>query len=200
MPDALIRRSFSTATTSWQNEQDRIVAFTSVTGLALLRQSVPSAAHRLQHLAGLKDGWNGDGSVRMSQTTLDACAELLCSLASCSRHIARIAFISPLSSGGVELEWDSLHSKDFLLSIPANGSPIEYLISHPATGDSIEEGVICVQEAVRLFKSEVCSQLSTTDFQPHLQIQTDFIVPSTQNMTKEMAPYRQPHSATIQTA
>ena len=193
MPDTVSRHSYGTATAWWGHEQNRIVEPVSAPSLTLLRRSVPSAADRIAHLARLKDGWNGDGSVRMSQISLDLCADLLCRLASCSHHLARTVFISPLSSGGVELEWDSLHSRDFLLSIPESGFPVEYLISDPVSGDTIEEGTIHTQEAIRLFKAETCSQSSTMDFQPHHRLPIDFTAPSILNTTREMARYRQQH-------
>ena len=139
MSEALSRQIFGTTTAWWGDGRNRTTPPVFVSDLELLRQSMPVAADRLTHLSGLKDGWDGDGSIRISRTSLEVCAELLCSLASCSHHLVRLAFISPLSSGGIELEWDSLHSKDLLLSIPPNGSPIEYLISHPDSGDTIED-------------------------------------------------------------
>ena len=191
--DVLSRHSFGTTIPWWGHEQNRVAAPMLASSLTLLRRSVPPAAARLAHLARLKDGWHGDGSIRLSQTALDVCAELLCSLAGWSHHLARIAFISPLSSGGVELEWDSLYSKDVLVSIPASGSPIEYLISHPTSGDTIKEGVVSAKEAIRLFESKTCNQLSTMVFQPHHRMQTDFTGPSIQSTTREMVPYRPQH-------
>ena len=164
MSEALSQQIFGTTTAWWGDGRNRTTPPVFVSDLELLRQSMPVAADRLTHLSGLKDGWNGDGSIRISRTSLEVCAELLCSLASCSHHLVRLAFISPLSSGGIELEWDSLHSKDLLLSIPTNGSPIEYLISHPDSGDTIEEGIVGTQEAICLFKTERCNQLSTMVF------------------------------------
>ena len=186
MSEALSQQTFfGTNTASWGDGRNRTARPVFVSDLELLRQSVPVAADRLTHLSGLKDGWNGDGSIRISRTSLDVCAKLLCSLASCSHHLVRLAFISPLSSGGVELEWDSLHSEDLLLSIPTKGSPIEYIISHPESGDTIEEGIVRTQEAIRLFKAEICNQLITMAFQPHQPVQTAFTWPSTQNTTRD---------------
>ena len=197
MSDTLSRHFLSTTTAWWGDERNGMVLPLFASDLTSLRRSVPAAADRLVHLAGLKDGWNGDGSVRMSQMSLDVCAELLCSLASCSHHLVRLAFISPLSSGGVELEWDSLHRRDFLLSIPASGAPLEYLISHPDSGDTIDEGIVGIQEAVCLFKDEICNQLSTVVFRPHQLVQTAFIGPSIQSTTRATEQSHQPHSATI---
>lgn len=197
MSDTLSRQFLSTTTAWWGDERNRMVLPVFTSDLTSLRQSVPAAADRLVHLAGLKDGWNGDGSVRMSHRSLEVCAELLRSLASCSHHLVRLAFISPLSSGGVELEWDSLHCRDFLLSIPASGDPLEYLISHPDSGDTIEEGIVGIQEAVCLFKEEKCNQLSTAIFQSHPLVQTNFFGPSIQNTTRVTERYHQPPSATI---
>ena len=197
MADTLTRHYLSTTTAWWGDERNRMVLPVFKSDLTSLRQSVPAAADRLVHLAGLKDGWNGDGSVRMSQMSLEVCAELLCSLASCSHHLVRLAFISPLPSGGVELEWDSLRCRDFLLSIPNSGSPIEYLISHPDSGDTIDEGIVVIQEAIYLFKEETCNQLSTVVFRPHQLAQTVFTGPSIQNTIRVTERYHQPHSATI---
>ena len=191
--DVLLHDSFGTTTSWWGHGQYRVAAPVLVSSLTLLRRSVPSAADRLTHLAKLKNGWHGDGSVRLSQTALDVCADLLCRLAGCSHHLARTAFISPLSSGGVELEWDSLNSKDFLVSIPASGSPIEYLVSHSTSGDTIKEGVVSTKGAIRLFSSEICSQLNIMVFQPHQRVQTDSTGPSIQNTTREMVRYRPQH-------
>ena len=199
MSEALSRQIFGTTTVWWGDGRNRTTPPVFVSDLELLRQSMPVAADRLTHLSGLKDGWNGDRSIRISRTSLDVCAELLCSLASCSHHLVRLAFISPLSSGGIELEWDSLHSKDLLLSIPPNGSPIEYLISHPDSGDTIEEGIVRTQEAICLFKAERCNQLSTMVFQSHQPVQTAFTGPSIPNTTRETGLYRQQHSTMILT-
>ena len=200
MSEALSQQTFfGTNTASWGDGRNRTARPVFVSDLELLRQSVPVAADRLTHLSGLKDGWNGDGSIRISRTSLDVCAKLLCSLASCSHHLVRLAFISPLSSGGIELEWDSLHSKDLLLSIPPNGSPIEYLISHPDSGDTIEEGIVRTREAIYLFKAEKCNQLITMDFHPHQPVQTAFTGLSIQNTTRETGLYRQQHSPMILT-
>ncbi len=196
MSDTLPRHFFATTTAWWGDERNRMVDPVVTSDLTSLRRSVPAAADRLVHLAGLKDGWNGDGSVRMSQMSLEVCAELLCSLASCSHHLVRLAFISPLSSGGVELEWDSLHCRDFLVSIPTSGSPLEYLISHPDSGDTIDEGIVGIQEVICLFKEEICNQLSTVGFRHHQLVQTIFIAPSIQNTTRATERYHQPHSAT----
>ena len=185
MSEALSQQIFGTTTAWWGDGRNRTTPPVFVSDLELLRQSMPVAADRLTHLSGLKDGWNGDGSIRISRTSLEVCAELLCSLASCSHHLVRLAFISPLSSGGIELEWDSLHSKDLLLSIPTNGSPIEYLISHPDSGDTIEEGIVGTQEAICLFKTERCNQLSTMVFPSHQPVQTAFTGPSIQNTTRD---------------
>ena len=197
MADTLTRHYLSTTTAWWGDERNRMVLPVFKSDLTSLRQSVPAAADRLVHLAGLKDGWNGDGSVRMSQMSLEVCAELLCSLASCSHHLVRLAFISPLPSGGVELEWDSLRCRDFLLSIPNSGSPIEYLISDPDSGDTIDEGIVVIQEAIYLFKEETCNQLSTVVFRPHQLAQTVFTGPSIPNTIRVTERYHQPHSATI---
>ena len=199
MSEALSRQIFGTNTAWWGDGRNRTAPPVFVSDLELLRRSVPVAADRLTHLSSLKDGWNGDGSIRISRTSLEVCAELLCSLASCSHHLVRRAFISPLSSGGIEVEWDSLHSKDFLLSIPTNGSPMEYLITHPDSGDTIEEGIVRTQDATGLFKAEICNQLSTIVFQSHPQAQTDFTGPLIQNTTRETELYRQQHSAMIPT-
>ena len=185
MSEALSQQIFGTTTAWWGDGRNRTTPPVFVSDLELLRQSMPVAADRLTHLSGLKDGWNGDGSIRISQTSLDVCAKLLCSLALCSHHLVRRAFISPLSSGGIELEWDSLYSKDLLLSIPTRGSPIEYNISHPESGGTIEEGIVRTQEAIRLFKAEICNQLITMAFQPHQPVQTDFTWPSIQNTTRD---------------
>lgn len=197
MSDTLSRHFLGTTTAWWGDERNLMVHPVVTSDLTSLRRSVPAAADRLVHLAGLKDGWNGCGSVQISQMSLEVCAELLCSLASCSHHLVRLAFISPLSSGGVELEWDSLHGRDFLLTIPTSGAPLEYLISHPDSGDTIEEGFVGVHEAVRLFQEERCNQSSTKDFRPHQQLRTDFTGPSIQNTTRVTERYHQPHSVMI---
>ena len=184
MSEALSQQIFGTTTARWGDGRNRTTPPVFVSDLELLRQSMPVAADRLTHLSGLKDGWNGDGSIRISRTSLDVCAELLCSLASCSHHLVRLAFVSPLSSGGIELEWDSLPSKDLLLSIPPNGSPIEYLTSHPDSGDTIEEGIVRTREAIYLLKAERCNQLITRAFQSHQPVQTAFTWPSTQKHDK----------------
>ena len=104
-----------------------------------LRRFHPELAERLELLADLEPDWYGYGSVAIARSSVRKCTRILVAI---DRHIFAQAgepFAAPMADGGIELEWDCVSSKELMLVIPPEGTPVRYLLTSCSEGDGVEE-------------------------------------------------------------
>ncbi len=96
---------------------------------------------QIQGLRGLAPGWDGYSAPRIDEAIVDAALKLVQELAP---HIAPRPRVVPLSSGGLQFEWQAANGQSLELEFE-DDSTIHYLRWHQAAGIE-DEAFLSVDE------------------------------------------------------